>query len=173
MNEDIRLPRHLKRWADGLRTGNGPTSRHSHLTPDGGQKALLPIVVSAARGSGLTRFLATLGTSSAWREVATGEPILMLSLDLDREDFLSLIGSSERNGNAGVISLDLSMPAAPQSGTAPSISPKRQTTGISVDHCDRCEKPIKPRDAYATFCDPERDSLRIVHLACIASVRYA
>lgn len=167
-----RLPRPLKNWVDGLRTGSGPTSAPSHLTPVGGRPVLLPIVVSASRGHGLKRFLAVLGTSSAWREVATGEPILMLSLDLDREDFLSLIQSSAAGGGSGAITLDLSMPAAPQSGTAPSISPRRQTTGISVDECDHCRRPIAPKDAYVQFCDPIADSLRIVHRACVEKVVY-
>lgn len=172
MENSTRLPRSLQRLADGLKAGAGPTSQRSPLTRVGESPALLPIVVSRSRGSGLKRFLTTLGTMSALREGSTGERILTLSLDLDAAAFLSLIEPSEKRGAMAEISLDLSFPTEPLSGTSASTWSKRQTFGISVDHCDHCDQPIQPRQAYVAFTDPVADSLRLVHRACIAKVDY-
>lgn len=166
------LPRALQRWLTTWLESRGDNSPHSPSTIVGARPDLIPIVVGVSRGSGLKRFLTALATFSALKEAATGELILTLSWESDREDLRSVLGLSGNGGGSEGIGLKLSIPAGELPAMSPSTSSNLQTTGISGVPCDHCGSPFQPRQGYVQIVDPERDAMRLVHRACIKRIDY-
>ena len=161
----IILPRPLQRFLDGLRAGRGISSQPSPLTTDGARPDLTPIVCSLSRAGGLTHFLTTLATISAWNEEGTGEPILMLSWGLEPEALKSLLETSGERGGAGEIAFSVTMSAGEPAGTSPSTSPKHRIIGTLGAPCERCRLPFRPGEAYIEIVIPP-DRLMVYHGSC-------
>lgn len=160
------LPTHLRRLVDGLRDGNGPSSLLSPSTIVGEKPDRIPIVVFLSVGDGLRTYRIALATSSALREDGTGEPILMLSWDLDPEA-ISQVARSAEAGGSDAIRFETLIPAGEPNGTSRSISPRGPISGISGVPCDACKVPFKTGDAYTQVVFPP-DQLDLYHVTCYA-----
>jgi len=164
---DVQLPQVLKQWRRGLEAGNGSSSPRSHSMTDGAQGVLKPIVLSLYAGSGLKRYLTALATTYALKEEASGEHMVMLCWDMEREALKSLIETSVSDGDSDEISFELSIAAEGPATTSPNTFSKHQMFGIQGARCDRCGEAFQKDQSYTTICSPELQSLHLYHSDCM------